>query len=96
MALIRLHVCAGWSEALLVAHTALLEIPCHGSYLEYGPAHKSLILIAFLSNECWGESVHIQSMDVDVESDKIYTSSFAGYLSMSIFGGFCVNANFDQ
>ena len=30
-ALIRLRVCAGWSEALLVAHTTLLEISCHGS-----------------------------------------------------------------
>ena len=32
-ALIRLHVCAGWSEALLVAHTTLLEISCHGSII---------------------------------------------------------------
>ena len=31
-ALIRLHVCAGWSEALLVPHTTLLEISCHSSY----------------------------------------------------------------
>ena len=31
-ALIRLCVCAGWSEPLLVAHTTLLEISCHGSY----------------------------------------------------------------
>ena len=31
MALIRLRVCAGWSEPLLVAHTTLLEISCHGS-----------------------------------------------------------------
>ena len=30
-ALIRLRVCAGWSEALLVAHTILLEISCRGS-----------------------------------------------------------------
>ena len=30
-ALIRLRVCAGWSEALLVAHTTLLEILCRGS-----------------------------------------------------------------
>ena len=30
-ALIRLRVCAGWSEALLVAHTTLLEISCTGS-----------------------------------------------------------------
>ena len=33
MALIRLRVCAGWSEPLLVAHTTLLEIPCCGSYV---------------------------------------------------------------
>ena len=31
-ALIRLRICAGWSEALLVAHTTLLEISCTGSY----------------------------------------------------------------
>ena len=30
-ALIRLRVCAGWSEPLLVSHTTLLEISCHGS-----------------------------------------------------------------
>ena len=30
-ALIRLRVCADWSEPLLVAHTTLLEISCHGS-----------------------------------------------------------------
>ena len=28
---IRLRVLAGWSETLLVAHTTLLEISCHGS-----------------------------------------------------------------
>ena len=31
MALIRLRVCAVWSEHLLVAHIALLEISCRGS-----------------------------------------------------------------
>ena len=31
-AVIRLWVCAGWSEALLVAHTTLLQISCCGSY----------------------------------------------------------------
>ena len=31
--LIRLRICAGWSEPLLVAHTTLLEISCHGSYV---------------------------------------------------------------
>ena len=34
-ALIRLRICAGWSELLLVAPTALLEISCHGSYWFY-------------------------------------------------------------
>ena len=32
-ALIRLCVCAGLSEALLVAHTTLLEISCRGSII---------------------------------------------------------------
>ena len=35
-ALIRMRVCAGWSEPLLVAHTTLLEISCHGSnFIDY-------------------------------------------------------------
>ena len=33
-ALIRLPVCAGWSEPLLAAHTTLLEISRPGSYRE--------------------------------------------------------------
>ena len=32
-ALVRLRVCAGWSEPLLIAHTTLLEISCHGSHI---------------------------------------------------------------
>ena len=31
-ALIRLHICAGLYEAFLLAHTTLLEIPCHRSF----------------------------------------------------------------
>ena len=34
-ALIRLHVCAGWSEILLVAHTILLEISRSSSFYIY-------------------------------------------------------------
>ena len=30
-ALIRLRICAGWPEPLLVTHTLLLEISCRGS-----------------------------------------------------------------
>ena len=32
-ALVSLCICAGWSEPLLAAHTTLLQISCHGSYL---------------------------------------------------------------
>ena len=31
--LIRLRICAGWSEPRLVAHTTLLEISCRGSFV---------------------------------------------------------------
>ena len=31
-AVTRLCVCGGWSDPLLVAHSTLLEISCHGSY----------------------------------------------------------------
>ena len=34
-ALIRLCICAGWSEALLVAHATLLEMSCRGSFVTY-------------------------------------------------------------
>ena len=36
-ALIRLRVCAGWSEPLLVKYTTLLEISCRGSYMKQTP-----------------------------------------------------------
>ena len=32
-ALIRLRICAGWSEPLLVAHTTLFEISYRGSFI---------------------------------------------------------------
>ena len=33
--LIRLRVCAGWPQALLLAHTTLLEISCRGSIINF-------------------------------------------------------------
>ena len=33
-------VCAGWSEPFLVAHTILLEILCHGSFVEASDKKK--------------------------------------------------------
>ena len=55
MALIRLGICAGWSEPLLVAHTTLLEISCHGSYV-LGAQKNFLIEIVLLrtDNICFG------------------------------------------
>ena len=44
MALIRLHICAGWSEPLLIAHTTLLEILCPGSIvLIYHSTYTSIL-----------------------------------------------------
>ena len=33
-ALIRLRVCTGWSEPLLVVHTVVFEISCRGSIID--------------------------------------------------------------
>ena len=41
-ALIRLCVCAGWSEPLAVAHSTLLEILLHGSYYYSIAVHARL------------------------------------------------------
>ena len=43
-ALIRLCVCAGWSESSLVAHITLLEISCRGSFQRRDDARGSLRL----------------------------------------------------
>ena len=45
--LIRLRVCAGWSEALLVAHSTLLEISCRSSILS--PQVFVKVLLALLA-----------------------------------------------
>ena len=59
-ALIRLRVCAGWSEPLLVAHTTLLEISCQGSNL-YWNFSKNLQLLLFSSNSLY---VFVSTSDV--------------------------------
>ena len=48
MALIRLGECAGWSDPLLVAHTTLLEISCHGSFTVSG---KVLIVCLYSASQ---------------------------------------------
>ena len=44
--MVRLRMCAGWSEPLHVAHTTLLEISCCGSYI-----HLPLLSIPVASSE---------------------------------------------
>ena len=46
-ALIRLRECADWSEPLLVAHTTLLEISCHGSNMKGPKIYVSFITYPF-------------------------------------------------
>ena len=58
-ALISLHVCAGWSEPLLVAHTTSLEITCHGSNK---PAHGIVVLITYTTCDSSIESTHSHSL----------------------------------
>ena len=48
--LIRLHICAGWSEPLLVAHATLLEISCCGSNMLFNnlcPYPANIFLSAY-------------------------------------------------
>ena len=48
-ALIRLRICAGWSEPLLVAHTTLMEISCRGSLICTIKFQESLtVLITYI------------------------------------------------
>ena len=58
--LIRLRVCAGWSEALLVAHTTLLEISCHGSFevVEYKTVNIFLSISFSIYFGCSKEPSH--------------------------------------
>ena len=62
-ALIRLRVCAGWSEPLLVAHTTLLKISCQGSFnLIYYMLNR--VLTWFIK--------HIKSVLIFVKNIRIY------------------------
>ena len=59
-ALIRLRLCAGWSEPLLVAHTTLLEISCRGSFEEFLPRWLSVHLGDTSNSEspCYPDAYH--------------------------------------
>ena len=63
-ALIRLCVCAGWSEALLVAHTTLLEITCHGSYMyipiKISQNHLYFLYILHFQCQSLNEPLHLR------------------------------------
>ena len=61
-ALIRLRVCAGWSEALLVANTTLLEISCRGSFC------YCFLTLLYVSG---GNPMTVVSRQVNMELSKI-------------------------
>ena len=48
--MIRLCICAGWSEASLVPHTTLLEISCHGSKRERERERETRVCIRISCN----------------------------------------------
>ena len=63
MAPIRLRVCTGWSELLLIAHTKLLEIICHGSLYS--------LSICKVDNQL--AKAHELSFDTDAQSILLLT-----------------------
>ena len=76
-ALIRLRVCAGWSEALLVTHTTLLEISYRGPFT-YGNKHFYPSL----------DSVNSESVACDIFSHR--PKNFNSWCSFVIENiGFC-------
>ena len=60
-ALIRLRVCAGWSKALLVAATTLLEISCRGSII-IGPRRDKTCLRGFRQSGIQNQPPQLQRL----------------------------------
>ena len=65
-ALIRLRVCAGWSEPLLVAHTILLEISCRGSDVS----------MSLFEHQCSVVHYNVQSLLANVDQLQMELSHF--------------------
>ena len=77
-ALIRLRVCTGWSEPLLVAHTTLLEISCRGSFI-ITTATQLRILLSIIDEHSYDDNFNIivftfGSMDIA----RLYTAQLLG------------------
>ena len=66
-ALIRLRVCAGCSDALLVAHTTLLEISCRGSVI------KIYVISTYLLESLWSLAERQY-----LAAQEIYTTVYSG------------------
>ena len=76
-ALIRLRVCAGWSEPLLVAHTTLLEISCRGSIIDYSLNLKKICFASFI----YGFNASVKN---SVDLDQLASSE------KPVFGGLLI------
>ena len=66
--LIRLRVCAGCSEALLVAHTTLLEISCRGSVI-----NRINVISTYLLESLWSLAERQY-----LAAQEIYTTVYFG------------------
>ena len=74
-ALIRLHVCAGWSEPLLVTQTTLMEILCCGSNVGADLSSRD-------TGSNFGLSLHLQPYFVYTSSES---SGKSAHLCLSLF-----------
>ena len=80
-ALIRLRVCTGWFEALLVAHTTLLEISCAGSYIE---CYELALYSFFNPFSILERTLSITHRSELFSRHKYHYSIFQSYLNLSI------------
>ena len=61
-ALISLRVSTGWSEPLVVTHTTLLEISCHGSIICNWASIIEFGTVAFASRDGSGEPAQMRRL----------------------------------
>ena len=77
-ALIRLRVCAGWSDALLIAHTTLFEISCTDSII-----HCKLFHCILYSIYHWIRSCDRLNADVSLDGNSLRLNAKGPYTAYS-------------
>ena len=85
-ALISLHECAGWSEALLVTHTTLLEISRLGSFVLCVSKKRSQWDISFIEHPehtFWKEIIKIVNKYAPIAGPHSAVGNVSGYRCVS-------------